>query len=294
MLAGIFFKQGRLRPWLRIVVYILAAATAFELLAALVLFIVAALGIEPSGWTLLIGEISLSALVVVGLAVLLRRYLDERPSATLGLALRGQWLRLFGMGMLFGAAMQTLVFVEELLFGHVRVAATAPFANDVKVIGVAAVVFVVAALTEEMSMRGYILQNLWEEWGFVPAAILSSLGFALLHSRNPHAHEQSVLTAAGLIAFGVWASLSVLWTKSLWLALGCHAAWNLFEGPVYGFPVSGIRVPAETAFAVSGGAPNWLTGGNFGPEAGLSSISAIVAGGVLLWLLQRRGVFDRA
>ena len=227
VLATIFFKEGRLRPWLRVLAYVLSVVAAFEILSLFLLAGVAGLAFQPSATSFLVLEVFLSAFVVVGLALLFRRYVDGRPSASLGLAFRGSWLRLFALGLAFGAGMQTLAFALQLLFGHVQVVGFGPLGNDAKLITAAAIIFMVAALTEEMSVRGYVLQNLWEEWGFVPAVILSSLAFALLHTRNPHSHEQV-----------------------------------------------------------------WLTGGNFGPEAGLASIAALLAGGALLWLLRSRHVLN--
>lgn len=293
-LARLFFRAGRLRPWLRVVLYALTVGALFAMLVAVYFSGIVASGREPSGLTNVIVQVALSAVAVVGVSLIFRRYLDGQPLASLGLAPRGAWLRLFALGVLFGAAMQTLTFALEITFGHVRVLRVNPLASDVKIVAAAAVVFLVAALTEELSVRGYILQNLWEEWGFLPAAILSSLLFALLHFRNPHAQEQAVLAGAALLAFGLWASLSVLVTRSLWLALGCHAAWNVCEGPVFGFPVSGLGMPAQTALVVSPGAPAWFTGGYFGPEAGLAAMLAILAGAVALWLLSTRGVFALA
>jgi len=291
---SLLFRDGRLHPFVRVVLYLLAVITIFETAGLLFFSLASALGYTFSKFGLLVSEVFLSALAVVGVSFLFRRYVDRRSLASLGLAPRGAWRRLFALGIVFGAVMQTFVYVQERLFGHVQVRGYGNPAVDAKLLVAAAVIFLVAALTEELSIRGYILQNLWEEWGFAPAALISSILFALLHFHNPHSQEQIWLASAGLVFFALWASLSVLWTKSLWLALGCHASWNFFEGPIYGFPVSGLQMPLPTVIQVTSGTPDWFTGGNFGPEAGMSSIIAMLAATVALWALHRRGIFAQA
>ena len=281
-------KDGRLRPFLRVLVYLCAVLAAFVFGYTIVGVITIGLNVHWSNNALLAASVLIEALATVGVALLLRRFLDRRSEESLGLPLRTPAARLLAIGLLFGAGMQTVVFVLETLFGHVRPLGFGSPSTDVELLCGALVIFGLAALSEEMSMRGYVLQNLWEDWGFWPALAVSSVSFALLHLRNPHASEHAALTALGLIAFGVWACLSVRWSGSLWLALGCHFAWNVFEGPVYGFPVSGIGMPLPTVVQTTLGWPSWFTGGGFGPEAGLSSIVAMLIGGVGLWLLHRR------
>ena len=63
-------------------------------------------------------------------------------------------------------------------------------------------------------------------------------------------------------------------TRSLWLAIGMHWAWNFFEGPLFGTPVSGYPRyanlnPLLTSTTIG---PEQWTGGAFGPEGGLFSV----------------------
>lgn len=289
--SRVVFKDGRVRPALRALLYVLAAVVGVGFIAAIIFSIAVAIDPRPSRLELIVLQVIATVIVVASLSYALRCVLDRRSAQSLGFALDRGALRLFCLGALLGAGMQTVVVAIEMLFGAGRIAEINATGSSFVVLIAGAAIFIPAALSEELSLRGYILQNLWEEWGFVPAAILSSLAFALLHFANPHVHEQIALTAASLVMYGLWACLSVLWTRSLWLALGCHAAWNLFEGPVYGFPVSGISVPARTVLHLTGGGPDWLTGASFGPEGGMSSIIAILWGAAALWILFKRGAF---
>jgi hypothetical protein len=67
-----------------------------------------------------------------------------------------------------------------------------------------------------------------------------------------------------------------------------HTAWNLFEGPVYGAAVSGNDLPSVLHARFPG--PDWLTGGAFGPEAGVPTLVLGTALGVaFLVVAVRRG-----
>ena len=290
MIAKIVLKDGRLRPVLRVLVFIVVLFVGIELLEVLL----EAIGIQASApfanpLAIVVIEAG-GACTVLLVAVGMRHFVDRRSVASLGFSPRGPWLRLFWIGVALGAGMQALAVGIEAVFGAARFAGYGSLASDVRLVLAAALTFVAAAFSEEMATRGYILQNLWEEAGLWPAVALSSVLFAVMHFGNPHTREHTVLAMVGLIAFALWAAISLLWTGSLWLALGAHAAWNLFEGPVFGMPVSGVVVPSPViSFSVHG--PSWLTGTSFGPEAGMSSIAALLCGfGALAWL-RARGVF---
>src|SRR5215470_6480168 len=108
-------------------------------------------------------------------------------------------------------------------------------------------------------------------------AVLIFLGFG--HRNNPGATWVSSVAIA--IEAGALLAAAYVATRSLWLPIGLHWAWNLFEGPVWGSPVSGIGLPVIANARFPG--PRLLTGGDFGPEAGLP---AMVLGAALgVWFL---------
>jgi hypothetical protein len=111
---------------------------------------------------------------------------------------------------------------------------------------------------------------LWAAAWFITAAL-----FGLAHVINPGATAISsiniMLTAGGLLG------LSYVLTGELATPIGIHLAWNFFEGPVYGFAVSGTSSDASMLNLTQGGPKLW-TGGDFGPEAGLlCTISCTIA-----------------
>jgi uncharacterized protein len=293
----IFLKDDRLRPIIRCIIYIVATGVCAEGLAAVVGLVAVLAGVKPADLTndsayaaLFISEACLCA-AAVGVAVAARRFLDRRSVASLGFTFRGPWARLLLVGFLLGAGMQAVIFAIDAALGYSRVTALASAGTDLIEFGKYVPLLILVAVAEEMLARGYLFQNLWEEWGVVAAAIVTSALFAVSHLGNPNSHAQLVLTVVGLLAYAVWACLSVVWTKSLWLVVGVHFAWNLFEGPVFGFPVSGLAF-GTTAVAQSIGGPEWFTGGSFGPEAGASALAALAAGLAILYWMYRAGTFS--
>ena len=88
------------------------------------------------------------------------------------------------------------------------------------------------------------------------------------------------MTAAAAVGAYLLGSIS----GSLWLAIGLHFAWNFVQGPLLGFPVSGIA--AGGLQQVHDAGPAWLSGGAYGPEAGLVGIAFrfVIIAMVVLWL----------
>ena len=133
---------------------------------------------------------------------------------------------------------------------------------------------------EELLSRGYWLQNLEDGLGLPAALAISSILFALAHLANPHV---SLMPILGLTAAGLFMAYGYLTTRQLWLPIGLHIGWNFFEGPVFGFPVSGTT-DFFRLLDLSRHGPGFLTGGAFGPEAGLIQYPILLLG---VWLIAR-------
>ncbi len=256
------------------------------------LFCAADRGLTCSGAELDYAAAAGECLAALLLAFGFRRFLDREPASSLGLSLGMKSLSLFVLGVAFGAGMQTLVFILEYAAGSLHISAVAPVQADLLSWAAVIPLIAIAALAEELPLRGYLFQNLRVAWGDPRALIGTSVLFGLLHLTNPGARENLALTIIGITFAGAWFCAAVIWTRSLWLALGTHIAWNMFEGPVYGLPVSGLIFGNSTAITSRVGGPIWLTGGSFGPEAGVSSLLALAVGAVVLYALHRRGLFS--
>ena len=130
---------------------------------------------------------------------------------------------------------------------------------------------------------GYWLQNLAEGLNPAWAVLISSALFALGHLLNPNVSWNAIL---GLVFAGIFLAYGYLRTRQLWLPIGLHIGWNFFEGTVFGFQVSGLtEMPQMIRQVVQG--PELITGGLFGPEAGLVVLPAMALGVLLIFGFSR-------
>ena len=138
-----------------------------------------------------------------------------------------------------------------------------------------------AAVTEELLFRGILFRWLEQFGGSWVALLLTSGFFGAAHLNNPNA---TWIAAVG-IAFeaGVMLGAAYMLTRSLWLPMGLHAAWNFTQGEIYDIPVSGTKVDGMVDAQLSG--PPLLSGNGFGLEASVIAIAVATVFG--LWLLWR-------
>ncbi len=144
----------------------------------------------------------------------------------------------------------------------------------------------VAGVTEEILFRGILFRYVEEGLGTWLGVAVSGLAFGGVHVTNPNSSWWAGLAIA--IEAGVLLGLLYAVSRSLWLCIGFHAAWNLTQGPLWGIPVSGATTGGFVDSTLTG--PDIITGGTFGAEAGLVAIIACL--GVSAWLfvsLRKRG-----
>ena len=144
---------------------------------------------------------------------------------------------------------------------------------------------------EELIMRAIILRLLMRAFGIWPALVVQAALFGAMHLANPNATP--VAAAAIAVEAGLMLAGFYLLTGRLWMSIGVHAAWNFTQGWVWGASVSGI--PVVESWLVSKpkpGAPEFLSGGAFGPEASLPAmvVGTLVAV-VVLWMSWKKGNF---
>ena len=143
-----------------------------------------------------------------------------------------------------------------------------------------------AAVTEELWMRALLLRLLWRAFGPVPALIVAALAFGGLHVANPGA---TALAGATVVMAGLMFCALYALTGRLWVPIGVHLAWNLAQGYVFGATVSGGTLGGSVLLSTARpGAPPWLTGGTFGPEASVPALILVTTATVAALALTRR------
>ncbi len=138
------------------------------------------------------------------------------------------------------------------------------------------------AFWEELRFRGIELAGLRSLLPTWAALALSSAAFGAAHALNANA---SWLSIAGNAADGLVYGYAFLASGAIWLPAGLHAAWNIVQGPILGLPVSGYAEGGLLHPVVSG--PALLTGGAYGPEAGLLGLASRFLILALLWATLR-------
>jgi hypothetical protein len=215
-------------------------------------------------WILLLGE-GIATLSVL-LAALVMTFIEKRSFADYGLPGNAAFGKRFWQGVPYGFAMLTALMA--------LIAALHGFSLDGWALGRAAalrngflylMVFILVAIFEEFSFRGYLQATLASGIGFWPAAILLAIGFGALHLENTGEARLGALAAG---CFGLLAAFSLWRTGNIWFPIGMHAAWDWGETYFYSVPDSGAMARGHLLNSSFHGA-NWLTGGTVGPEGSL-------------------------
>jgi len=143
-----------------------------------------------------------------------------------------------------------------------------------------ALVFLFVGIFEESLLRGYLQYTLARGIGFWWAALLLSVAFALLHTRNV---SESPLGLLSVGAGGLVFCLSLWYTKSLWWAVGFHAGWDWTQSYLYGTPNSGLLMQGHLVAEHSVGNPLW-SGGTVGPEGSLLLLPLLILMAICMWM----------
>lgn len=273
-----FFRRFFSFPLVQLVLEFLFLA----IIVFLSTLLVPKLGLSPT-LTPAVGE----GFLVLGLAVtflLARLWIERRPFAELGLS-RRHLLRDLLLGFLIGFILQGTTIGILALAGWYHVTSLASGSAAIILIVQGLGDFLLVALFEEGLFRGVIFRLLENTLGSWIAIILSALFFGLAHLLNPGATIFEALAIA--LEAGIMLGTAYMLTRSLWLAIGIHWAWNFFEGPFFGTAVSGIA--GKTIIVSTTNGPTIWTGGTFGPEAGLVALLVcLVASALFLILILRR------
>lgn len=194
-----------------------------------------------------------------------------------------RWARNLLIGLGAGLAIFSLAVAVAAALGVYRVSGEGDLRGLLPAL-IASALF--PAVSEELLFRGILFRWIEDFGGSWLALLVTSALFGCAHLLNPHA---SAIAAVG-IAFEAGAMLGAAYmlTRSLWMPMGLHAAWNFAQGEIYDIPVSGTAVHGMLKARLNG--PPLLTGNGFGLEASLTAIVVATLFGLwLLWLAIRRG-----
>ena len=214
---------------------------------------------------LIVNQIAIFGATIVMLAM------ERRGFAFVGLSLASGWWREALAGLGLGVATISATIGVILATTHAEGWHWAGHEwHPLQWLAICGLVLLAAA-GEELLFRGYGFQRLLETFGPLLSLALVSFVFGALHGRNPHA---SWISMANTILSGLLFGAAYLRTRRLWLPIGWHWGWNLWQATL-GFPVSGITFPQGTM-------PFAWDGGGYGPEAGLPATVVLILALVLV------------
>jgi membrane protease YdiL (CAAX protease family) len=173
-------------------------------------------------------------------------------------------------GLLFGSVLIGAVFLIEIIAGWIKVEG---FDLNPALFFQFLVLQVFVAVGEELSFRGYILKNLIDETGTKKGIILSSIMFSAIHI--PSIIYYRLDASRGIVAIAVvgliGAILAMLYlVYGLMSSIGFHFAWNFLQYNVFALSLSQPGLMDSRILKT-----NFITGGNYGPEAGIAGLVLI-------------------
>lgn len=231
-------------------------------------------GFIESKWisTLLISPLCLLA------AFLAIKGMDKRSLNAIGLSLTKTWWFELGLGVIIAFLAQTIIFSIEYSFSWLEITGFGWERAGSEMWGWSAFTYFLTMLSvgfyEELLFRGYPLRNLSEGFSLKQitpkqatlfATLLTSILFGLAHVGNPNA---TFISTFNIILAGLMLAVPFFLTGRLALSVGIHFSWNWIMGGVYGLPVSGLD-GRRSLLQTNELGPDFWTGGNFGPEAGM-------------------------
>jgi len=194
--------------------------------------------------------------------LLLARLIEGRKLAELA---PRRFPRDFPFGWLLGTAILLAAASAMAMFGAYSIKSVdvgVPWLVPLVVMGL------LPGITEEIMFRGVLFRVVEDGLGTWIALIVSACFFGAVHLGNPNATLWSSVAIA--IEAGLLLGMAYACTRSLWFVTGLHAAWNFTQGVLLGIPVSGIAVKGLLVSSTQG--PTWLSGGEFGAEASVTTV----------------------
>jgi len=273
--------------WLRAILFFITALIASAIFTFLGMMILAAVfGLDFSAVATnardFIKDIGLPANITVsffgflgmlGVAWVFRVFVDKKTFKSLGFAFSDYKKDLL-IGLIVGFILIASGFIILLLMGNLSIISSN--INIPLLLGYV-LLFTIASLNEEIMIRGYILNNFSESMNKYMALIVSSLLFSAMHLANANVTLGSVLN---IFLAGILLGIYYVHKQNLWFPISLHFAWNFFQGPIFGFEVSGVDVTGVINQEIQG--PDLLTGGTFGFEGSVIATLLMVISIVIL------------
>lgn len=201
-----------------------------------------------------------SLFVVLGAVIIMLLVVERRRTWSLGLKVSSKASRT-AIGIFYGILLVLLTFLALYLIGEVKINTYSLESGVLIVFMVSAFLAICDTTSEEIMFRGYLQGMIKSSYGYGASVLASSVPFALLHSLG-HDIFSNPLTVVNLFLAGIFLALLREVTGSLWMPMGFHFAWNLFND-VFG--------PANSLIVLEWGQNEWISGGPDGFSKGFAN-----------------------
>jgi membrane protease YdiL (CAAX protease family) len=197
-----------------------------------------------------------------------------------GFGLNSRWFKHFFGGTIAGITM--MFATVALVYSVGGVSFELDPQRSLQVLSYGFYLFLLGSLFEEILHRGFIFQRLIDGIGVWGAQLLIASLFTFGHWGNPGMEGSTqIFSSIDLFLGSIILGLAYIKTRSLALPIGIHLGWNWMQGNVLGFGVTGHE-QAGWFKPVFQGMEEWVTGGDFGPEASIFSVVVSIIGLVIL------------
>ncbi|EPY6471744.1 CPBP family intramembrane glutamic endopeptidase [Clostridium sporogenes] len=212
---------------------------------------------------------------------------EKRSIVGMGFYREG-FIKKYILGFIVGIILFSLVVMVLIITGHTNLVNGLNLNNIVPLM-VVLPGWIIQSAAEEILVRGWLMNVLGAKYNITIGLIFSSLLFALLHFLNPNV---SLVAILNLFITGILFGLYVIKTKNLWGACGLHAAWNFFQGNIFGFEVSGIKTGVGSLMKLKLVGSDLFTGGSFGPEAGIAC-TIVLSVAIIILLYKIKNSYEK-
>ncbi|EPY2274916.1 CPBP family intramembrane glutamic endopeptidase [Clostridium sporogenes] len=212
---------------------------------------------------------------------------EKRSIVGMGFYREG-FIKKYILGFIVGIILFSLVVMVLIITGHINLVNGLNLNNIVPLM-VVLPGWIIQSAAEEILVRGWLMNVLGAKYNITIGLIFSSLLFALLHFLNPNV---SLVAILNLFITGILFGLYVIKTKNLWGACGLHAAWNFFQGNIFGFEVSGIKTGVGSLMKLKLVGSDLFTGGSFGPEAGIAC-TIVLSVAIIILLYKIKNSYEK-
>ncbi|WP_149205794.1 CPBP family intramembrane glutamic endopeptidase [Flavobacterium johnsoniae] len=184
------------------------------------------------------------------------------------------------IGISIGFVLQSFTILVMYLNGNYSVVNI----NPVSFILIPFAIMFTVAIIEEILVRGIIFRIVEEKLGSYISLTISSVLFGVFHLANPHG---TIISGICITTAGFMLGAAFIYSRNLWFPIALHFAWNFTQSGIFGAITSGNEKTSSLLEAKIQG-PEFITGGEFGPEGSIQAIVFCALGTILLLVLSQK------